>query len=234
MMKKPEKKEGSAARGRLNILAVGVVLLSAVIVLRLWNLQIVHGPEYAAQSDDNRLKFEFLKAPARHYLRPRPQSRPCRHPPRVRPDARSSRLRRPPWGQPARGRDHRHRPRRNAANRRSHREGQKSALQAHPDQAKHHKDRTPPNRRNVLPIAGRLYRGPPATPLSLRKDRRTTARLHRRNQRGRTRAEGRRIQDGRPHRPQRHRTDIRESPPRARWATVRRRVQRQRTAAPHG
>jgi penicillin-binding protein 2 len=44
-------------------MAVAVVALSAVLVLRLWQLQIVEGAVYASRAENNRLEYEVLKSP---------------------------------------------------------------------------------------------------------------------------------------------------------------------------
>ena len=57
------RKSHEAYGGRLSSLAVGVVLLSSVLALRLWQLQIVGGAEYAKDAEDNRLDYEVIKSP---------------------------------------------------------------------------------------------------------------------------------------------------------------------------
>lgn len=48
---------------RVNALAIGIVALCAVLCLRLWQLQIVHGDDFARQAENNRLDYEIIKAP---------------------------------------------------------------------------------------------------------------------------------------------------------------------------
>ncbi|MCC6152126.1 MAG: penicillin-binding protein 2 [Candidatus Hydrogenedentes bacterium] len=48
---------------RLSMMAVAVVALSTVLCLRLWQLQIVNGADFAAKAENNRLDYEVLKSP---------------------------------------------------------------------------------------------------------------------------------------------------------------------------
>ncbi len=58
---KPKRFEG--APSRLHALMIGLIVVYSVLVLRLWDLQIIHGHEYAQASNENRLHFERLEAP---------------------------------------------------------------------------------------------------------------------------------------------------------------------------
>ncbi len=53
----------SIVKSRLGAMAVAVVALSGVLVLRLWQLQIVEGAVYAGRAENNRLDYEVLKSP---------------------------------------------------------------------------------------------------------------------------------------------------------------------------
>lgn len=61
----PDKKREQAdlSGGRIRFIGVVMALAFCVIVLRMWNIQIIHGPEYAQASDKNRLRFQWLRAP---------------------------------------------------------------------------------------------------------------------------------------------------------------------------
>ncbi|HQE82442.1 MAG TPA: penicillin-binding protein 2 [Candidatus Hydrogenedentes bacterium] len=58
---KPKRFEG--APQRLRVIMAGIVVLYSLLALRLWDLQIIHGNEYAEASNENRLHFERLEAP---------------------------------------------------------------------------------------------------------------------------------------------------------------------------
>ena len=58
---KPKRFEG--APGRLRLLMLGLLGAYSLLALRLWDLQIIHGDEYAEASNENRLHFERLEAP---------------------------------------------------------------------------------------------------------------------------------------------------------------------------
>ncbi|MFO7975950.1 MAG: penicillin-binding protein 2, partial [Candidatus Hydrogenedentota bacterium] len=58
---KPKRFEG--APRRIRAIMVGLVLLYSILAIRLWDLQIIHGNEYADASNENRLHLERLKAP---------------------------------------------------------------------------------------------------------------------------------------------------------------------------
>ncbi|NUM52351.1 MAG: hypothetical protein HUU46_01785 [Candidatus Hydrogenedentes bacterium] len=59
---KPNQTESSVG-SRLSALAVAVVVVCSVLVLRLWQLQIVNGADYANKAENNRLDYEVLKSP---------------------------------------------------------------------------------------------------------------------------------------------------------------------------
>ncbi len=58
---KPKRFEGASRR--LHAMMVGLLVLQSILVLRLWDLQIIHGNEYAQASNENRLHFQRLEAP---------------------------------------------------------------------------------------------------------------------------------------------------------------------------
>lgn len=59
---KPNGNE-STVSSRLNAVAAAVVILTVILCLRLWQLQIVNGAEYANKADNNRLDKELLESP---------------------------------------------------------------------------------------------------------------------------------------------------------------------------
>lgn len=65
-----ERDDASLDLLKKRLLGVSVVVLFAfaVIVLRLWNLQIVEGPEYEKRSFGNRVRIKQLAAPRGHIL----------------------------------------------------------------------------------------------------------------------------------------------------------------------
>lgn len=63
MPAKKQRDDAPQVKTRLSGMAVAVVALSAVLCLRLWQLQIVHGADYAAKAENNRLDYEVLKSP---------------------------------------------------------------------------------------------------------------------------------------------------------------------------
>lgn len=58
-----EKKRYEGIKRRIRNIAIGVTLALAVLVLRLWQLQIVNWYAYSSQAEENRLHSERLKAP---------------------------------------------------------------------------------------------------------------------------------------------------------------------------
>ncbi|MEA3364458.1 MAG: penicillin-binding protein 2, partial [Candidatus Hydrogenedentes bacterium] len=58
---KPTRFEG--APRRIRAIMVGLIAVYSVLAIRLWDLQIIHGKEYAEASNENRLHFERLEAP---------------------------------------------------------------------------------------------------------------------------------------------------------------------------
>jgi penicillin-binding protein 2 len=56
-----QKDEGSSPR--LRLMALTILLAFSILVLRLWHLQVIQGPEYASLADGNRLSDTQLKAP---------------------------------------------------------------------------------------------------------------------------------------------------------------------------
>ncbi|MBM3290124.1 MAG: hypothetical protein FJY92_08240, partial [Candidatus Hydrogenedentes bacterium] len=57
------RENGPSVNSRLGAMAVAVVAASAVLCLRLWQLQIVEGADYANKAENNRLQHEVLKSP---------------------------------------------------------------------------------------------------------------------------------------------------------------------------
>lgn len=58
-----EKKRYDGVKRRIRIIAAGLALALAVLLLRLWQLQIVNWYAYSSQAEENRLHSERLKAP---------------------------------------------------------------------------------------------------------------------------------------------------------------------------
>ena len=63
MLANPEKDRYEDFDNRLKTIAVSVVLALVILVLRLWYLQVMHGAEYAEQTERFRLHVTRLKAP---------------------------------------------------------------------------------------------------------------------------------------------------------------------------
>lgn len=57
------KKRFEGLDARLTGLTAGVIVLMSVLAIRLWDMQIIHGQEYADQAKNNWVDFELLKAP---------------------------------------------------------------------------------------------------------------------------------------------------------------------------
>jgi penicillin-binding protein 2 len=63
MLTNPEKSRYPDFDKRMRLVGLGVILAMAILGVRLWHLQMIHGDEYAALSRDQRLHTEWLKAP---------------------------------------------------------------------------------------------------------------------------------------------------------------------------
>ncbi len=57
------RKRFEGFEGRMSGMAVVIVVLSALLCARLWQLQVVEGSVYTKQAEDNRLDYEVIKSP---------------------------------------------------------------------------------------------------------------------------------------------------------------------------
>ncbi len=62
MGKPDEKKQQKVSSRRITLMMAGTVGALSVLVLQLWHLQVVNYEEYAAKSDRNRLRHEWLRS----------------------------------------------------------------------------------------------------------------------------------------------------------------------------